>query len=384
VTGSPLAELSQIAVDRLDPARSWSAAGRGPVIGVVGPDVPRELITALGGLAVRLHGRVDTDRELGDRYLGTGVDAWARALLASLLAGDWSDLDAVVVGRDSEASSRLFFALRELHRIGLADRLPPVLLCDVLHLPYRSTTRYVASRLGQLQEGLEDLTACRTPPGALAEAIAAHDRVRGLLRSVADVRRSATPRLNGSEALAVHAAVQAVSPDDAERLLTALLDELADRPPLTGVRLHLTGSSHDDPSVYRQLESVAAVIVSEDHDWGDLQWRRPVGESGRTALAERYQHNGPTAQRASAQARAGLLGDDLTAGRPDLVVAYVREHDDAPAWDVPAQQTVCSRHDVPLVLLEHQEYGQVDLAPVSAALDIAGNSTGVDRTGVRA
>lgn len=364
MTAGALAELTRIADDRLAPARAWSAAGRGPVIGVIGPDVPRELVTALGGLAVRLHGRPGTDRDLGDRYLGRGVDTWARALLAALLQNTWAGLDALIVGRDCEASSRLFFALRELHRIGAAADLPPVLLCDVLHLPHRSTTRYVATRLAQLQAQLEERTGRRTPDGALSAAVTAHDRVRARLRRLADLRRAPGPRLSGSDALAVHAAVQALAPEDAEPLLAALTADLAGREPLTGVRVHLTGSAHDEPAVYRQLEAGGAVIISEDHDWGDLQWRRPVGDA--TGLAERYQHNGPSAQRACAQARAALLEEDLTAGRPELVVAYVREQDDAPAWDLPAQREVASRHDVPLVLLEHQRYGQVDPNPLDA------------------
>jgi len=364
---SALAELTGIAAVRLAPARAWRAAGRGPVVGVVGPDVPRELVTAVGGLAVRLHGAPGTDRELGDRYLGRGVDPWARALLAGLLQGGWPGLDALVVGRDSEASSRLFFALRELHRIGYADGVPQVVLCDVLHLPHRSTTRYVERRLHAVAAALGEVAGVRVVDG-LAGAVEAHDRVRALLVELSAVRRSSPPRLSGVEALAVHAAVQATDPEQAGALLGDLLAELPTRPPLDGLRVHLTGSSHDEPSVYRALADEGLVVVSEDHDWGDLQGHRPVGVATLTALAERYQRSGPTAQRASADARAALLDADLQQGRPDLVVAYIRERDDAPGWDLPAQRSVCARHGIPMVELDHQEYGRVDLDRLRAAL----------------
>jgi hypothetical protein len=130
--------------------------------------------------------------------------------------------------------------------------------------------------------------------------------------------------------------------------------------------VHLTGSSHDDPAVYRQMEADGLLVVSEDHDWGDPLGRRPVGpvsdaDDAVAALAERYQYAGPTAQRSSGRRRADLLSADLAAAGPDLVISYLRERDDAPAWDTVAQRAVCTRLGVPYVVLENQPYGHVDL-----------------------
>ena len=377
-----LHRLGEIAADRpaaIGAARSRTGGpgpwpGPGPVVGVVGADVPRELVTALGGVAVRLHGRPEVDRTRGDEILGAGVDPWARALLTDLLAGRWHGLDALVVGRDCEASSRLFLALRELRRSGDGDALPPLLLCDVLHLPHRSTTRYVARRLGELAGRLPSHAGAR-PDGSpvdaarLEAAIAAHDAVRTALRRLVARHRRAAVRLRGTEALAVHAAVQALPPDDAARLVAEAGAECTARDPLTARRIHLTGSGHDEPGVYAAIEAAGAVVVGEDHDWGDLQAERLVGPGGVLALAECYQGRGPTAQRASAAARAGHLRTALERTCPDAVVAYLRRHDDAPAWDLPAQREVCAAAGVPMIVLPHQAYGQVDGPALLAALD---------------
>jgi benzoyl-CoA reductase/2-hydroxyglutaryl-CoA dehydratase subunit BcrC/BadD/HgdB len=374
--GGALHRLAGIAADRPAAIATARSRGDGPVVGVVGADVPRELVTALGGVAVRLHGRPEADRARGDEILGTGVDPWARALLADLLAGRWHGLQALVVGRDCEASHRLFLALRELRRTGDGGALPPVLLCDVLHLPHRSTTRYVTGRLVELATRLATSTAGRpltsptSPDTRLDEAIAAHDAVRVALRRLTDHHRRGTVRLRGSEALAVHAAVQALPCDDAARLLARADAECAAREPVAGRRIHLTGSSHDEPGVYAAIEAAGAVVVSEDHDWGDLQAERLVGAGGVPALAEHYQGRGPTAQRSSPAARAAHLRAVLERTRPDAVVAYLRRHDDAPAWDVPAQREVCAALGVPLVVLPQQEYGEVDLAALGQALRV--------------
>ncbi|SHN74863.1 hypothetical protein SAMN05443668_107163 [Cryptosporangium aurantiacum] len=377
------------------------------MVGVVGGDVPVELITAAGAVPVRLSGSPDVDRELGDRYLGTGVDPEARALLAGLLAGAWPGLDALVVGRDCEASSRLFYALRELHRTGAAPGLPPVLLADVLHLPHRSTTRYVAHRLGELRTRLADVLGTARPgpadaapadtapadgvlaDAALAEAVRAHDLLRARLATLVRRRRampmrSGPPELSGVDALALYAATETmpvadgialldrtlVGPPDAAAVPRAVgalesrgqADGARRRVPLRRVplrRVHLTGSSHDGPSVYLALENAGYVVVSDDHDRGDLLARGQVGDPAN--LAEFYQSARPTAARSAPRVRAALLDADLTESVPDLVVAYIREHDDAPSWDLAAQRAVCARRGVPLVVVDRQQYGQIDL-----------------------
>lgn len=305
-----------------------------PVVGVVGEDVPVELLTASGAVPVRLHGRPETDRSLGDQYLGTGVDPWARALLSALLAGEWPGLSSIVVGRDSEASSRLFFALRELHRIGSAPGVPPVVLCDVLHLPHATTTQYVARRLDELLD-FDDVR--------LAEAVRLHNRLRTSLSELP---------LVGAEGLAARATVRTLPPAEG----IAFLEGLPAPTPPPGMRIHLTGSVHDEPSVYEALEKAGYVVVSDDQN---LALRGSVPED-LLGLAEYYQDL-PLPARSAPRARAALLDAALTASRPELVVAYLRERDDAPAWDVVAQRAVAARHGVPIVVLEHQPYGQIDL-----------------------
>jgi hypothetical protein len=64
-------------------------------------------------------------------------------------------------------------------------------------------------------------------------------------------------------------------------------------------------------------------------------------------------------------------------GRPTLVVAYLREHDDPPGLGRSGSATGVLTARRPPVVLEHQGYGQVDLAPVNAALVAASGSVGV-------
>ncbi|WP_020418926.1 2-hydroxyacyl-CoA dehydratase family protein [Amycolatopsis sp. ATCC 39116] len=320
------------------------------VIGYVGADVPVELITAAGARPVRLAGRPDADRTLGEKYLGRGLDPAARSLLSRLLAGEFGRLDGLVVSRDCEASLRLFYALRELRRVEPAVALPPVHLVDVLHLPHRTTTRYVLAKVRQLRATLESWTGSVITDAALAEAITAQDRLRALLGEMAALRRRG--RLSGTRALSIVARTTALPVPAAIELVESVLEE--EHAPVPGLRVFLTGSGHDGPEVYEALEEAGLLIVGEDHDWGDLLWQRRVGAPTELALAERYQHNGPSAPRASIRARAAHTAAAARECGAEALISYVREHDDAPPWDYPAQREATG---LPAVLLERQPYG---------------------------
>jgi benzoyl-CoA reductase/2-hydroxyglutaryl-CoA dehydratase subunit BcrC/BadD/HgdB len=359
-----LADLLRVAADRTAAAH---AAGP-PVVGYVGADVPVELLTAAGYLPLRLAGDPDAPSDTGEKILGRGVDPVARSVLTRLLDGGYGPLAALVVSRDCEASLRLFYAVRELHRTGDAPALPPVHLVDVLHLPHRSTTAYVLAKVRELRAQVAHWSGHDVTDDALAAAVAAHDRVRTLLGRVAALRRVRPARLTGTQALAVVAATTALPPDRAAALLDGLLAQAL--PEVTGTRVFLTGSSHDHPGVYTALEEAGLLVVGEDHDWGDLLHHRRVDPPPdpallELALAERYQHNGPTAARASIARRAAHTAAAARACGAEALLAYARVRDDAPRWDFPAQRAATG---LPAVLLEHQPYGRIDRDALGALL----------------
>ncbi|MGW5739802.1 2-hydroxyacyl-CoA dehydratase [Amycolatopsis sp. NPDC003861] len=332
-------------------------------MGYVGADVPVELITAAGLRPLRLTGKPGRESTLGDRYLGRGVDPVARSVLTRILTGDYGPLEAIVVSRDCEASLRLFYALRELHRIEPALGLPPVRLVDVLHLPHHTTTRYVHAKIAQLRAWLGRWRPIGDDD--LAEAITAHDTLRRSLGRLAALRRA--NRLSGTRFLETVAATTAVPVTDA----IALVDRVpADPREVDGVRLFLTGSSHDGAGVYETLERNGFLVAGEDHDWGELLFARTCAAPTELALAERYQYNGPSAPRASIRQRAAHTAAAARACGAEVLFSYVRVHDDAPPWDFPEQRAATG---LPAILAERQPYGELTaealaaLAPAGAA-----------------
>ncbi|WP_143262930.1 2-hydroxyacyl-CoA dehydratase family protein, partial [Amycolatopsis pretoriensis] len=185
----------------------------------------------------------------------------------------------------------------------------------------------------------------------LAAAITAHDTLRRSLARLAGLRRA--NRLSGTRFLEIVAGTTALPVADA----IALVDGVSADPRETeGVRLFLTGSSHDGPGVYETLERHGFLVVGEDHDWGELLFARTCAAPTELALAERYQHNGPSAPRASIRQRAAHTAEAARACGAEVLLSYARVHDDAPPWDFPEQRAATGMR---AVLAERQPYGEL-------------------------
>lgn len=379
---SHLSAPAALAEIRAAAARDTIAPGHDApfVIGVVGHDVPVELIEAAGAVSLRLRGNPEWDTSGADHYLGTGLDPATRSLMAGLLAGAFGRLDAIVVSSDSDASQRLFYVLREIHRVDPATTLPPVYLVDILHLPRESTARYNLIRVTEFVDLLRTWTGASFAETAVADAVLAFDRRRALQRNVMQLRACAPAKLTGVDALAVFAAADRMLPGRYEECLEALIADPDSLDEHEGTRVFLTGSAHDRDSVYSVIENAGAVIVGEDHAGGELIAELDVlpmpvvATSLLDALARRYQLGVATSQRTSISARAAHTSAGIARTGAELLLSYIRVMDESPLWDFAAQRAISP---VPASVVARQPYGQIDPLDLDRALR-APHDTGVN------
>lgn len=388
-TPRPGPRTAQSALERLHQAASADNAPTplgGMLIGTVGQDVPVELVHAAGATPRRLRGNPEWDMASADHYLGRGLDPAIRSLMAGILSGAFGHLDAILISSDCDASQRLFYVLREMRRVEPHAEIPPVHLIDILHLPRESTARYNLVRVQQLLDVLERWTGIRPDARELNQQARNADRRRALQREVMRLRAHTPALITGVDALAVFAAADRMPASEYESCLTqlvALADELT---PRAGRRVFLTGSNHDHPLVYNDIEAAGAVIVGEDHDHGQLLCERDIDDDTSRrrdddltgvldAIARRYQHNGPTAQRASINERAAYAASAADRAAADLLISYVRVMDEAPLWDFASQRAAAA---VPAGAIVRQQYGAIDTDALARAL------TEPEKTGVNA
>lgn len=359
-----------------------TSPGAGFVIGCVGRDVPLPLISAAGGTPLVLRG-APGDTAQADAILGTGLDPSARSILQSILTGAYGTLDAIVVASDTDATQRLYYALREMRRVEPERGLPPVHLIDILHLPRESTTRYNIRRLHECADVLATWTGKEVTAGTLRSALARH---AGVSRELAKVDRARVGgRLSGLDALIAVGARSHMEHEDYIECLGALSAVNASTP-VQGAqnpRIFLTGSSHDSAEVYEAIEATGAVIVGDDHAYSiagsvsvpDAAVDAQTLEYMLEQIARAYQYALVSPQRGSIVERGEVTAREAARAGADLVLSYVRVRDEAPLWDFASQRAKTS---VPAAIVRDQPYGAIDAELLEAALR-SPEATGVNR-----
>ena len=339
-------------------AARTARVGHSAAVVHVGRDVPREVVLAAGLVPVRLPGAPGRTGA-GDHLFGAGIDDVARTQLTRVLDGDLASCAGLAIGSDCEGSVRLFLHLWEVQRVEPHADVPPLAFVDCGHLPQPTTRAYNRVRFDEFVDQVARWAGRPIHDDDLAAAVATANGTRRLIRAIGELRTAAGgPRLSGADALACIGAAFCLSPADFAVLVGALLDEAADAPALPGVPVFLTGSSHDHAQAYELIESCGAVIVGEDHDWGGLAGQSDVDEYGpvREALVDAYWAGAPAASGYGIAERAEQTARLAARAGARLVIAWLREHDPAPAWDLCGQREALAEAGIPLLELPARPY----------------------------
>lgn len=315
-------------------------------IGVIGSDLPRQIVLAAGARPVRLFGTWEgaPSREATD--LMGATDAVQLRLLDEILTSIHDDLCGLVVCNDSAANLRLFYVLRVLSQRG---RLAfPVKLLDAPRDPGDARERFVARQYEKLAAFCAEVTGVTVDVAALA---AAATRERRLGRALHNLRERRLAReCSGSAALAAFRTAATETPEAAIPKVEAARDTAA----ASALPIIVTGSSHPDSTCYSIIEGAGLAVLAEDHDAGDAAWLGEAADGSTitevyAALARKHTLRPPLAARSRSGDRADALSSMIFRVEARGVIALVRELDDAPAWDLAMQRTAVASAGLPCV-----------------------------------
>jgi 2-hydroxyglutaryl-CoA dehydratase, D-component len=326
-------------------------------IGIVGSDVPYELVRAAGLRPIRLKGNPNRPTARADRLLGRRVDPQIRSIAEWLLERDHDGMRGLLISHDNHSHLRLFGMLRAVRALD-PSALPPLHFCDLLHSSQAACVTYTRARLLELRDLLSQWSGNAISESSLRSQIAAANAQRATLRSLAALRRQTPPTLTGSQTLAL---LNAAWRDEGLNLPIARPDHRST------YRVFLTGSSHDNACAYEAIEAGGCVIVGEDHDWGDAGIDLDLDEqqdpfaafSSRLALAP------PASAKSSITARAAYVVCAALNAGADAVIAFIREGDAGPRWDIPDQRRALEAGGLPLLLIDDQPYPSESAAAIT-------------------
>ena len=325
-------------VDCYDHRAERLSERKGKKVAALGWGVPEDLIRAFGMDVFPMWADADMPLPGADRYLEYSFTPKARNWFEAVL--DRVGKPEYLAAADSEdVINRIYYYLREIRREEPERDLPELCLIDLLFSRHMHVQAWNEKALGRFAETLEHW-AGPCPAGAVEAEIRRSAVIQERLSALSALRKTALPRLTGTEWLVIVGGGFFMERGAYENALDRLLEEVPSWDPVPGIRLYYTGSVQQDTTVYAAIEEQGFVVVGEDHDWGDRYCQRPL----RTdldpirALADRYMFTPPSSQKGLVRERVEALRESVSASGAQAVLFYSDTGEEAASWDYPAQK----------------------------------------------
>lgn len=377
---SALEDLRQQYRQRVDAARAWKNAG-GRVVGYLCDNVPEELILAAGFLPYRLSGdpQFSTLITVLERYVqpfaapfsarNRGV-GFVDAMLAMLLSGQFDFVDYLIVPHTRKTIQAFYRELTLAKQTYLSLRIPELFYLDHAYTPFYSAEVFNRESLLELRARLEAWSGRALSDAAISEAIEITNTSRRLLQQLAALRAAEPPRISGVDALQLIGASFFMDKREYNRLLGCFIEDAPTNDLGGKPRVFVGGSPLDNLGFYELVESCGAVVVAEDHCWGNRcgEFEVDTNVPPFEALAERY-HRKPACSIEFPMVRVveRCVGR-ACAARVDGAIFFVMEGDGVHIWDTPDEIAALERNDVPSLYLSGQPYQLEDPEPLRARL----------------
>lgn len=321
-------------------AAQWRADGQ-KVIGELGCDVPDEFILAGGMLPIRVY--ADPQKALAetDKYLEYAFDPVVRAQFEKIVDGTYyHQLDALAISNSTDVIIRVFLYLRELHRVEPEKSVPPVEFIDWLFTRNRLHQVRNELTLSLFREKVEQWAGRTISDEEIAAAAEICNENRQALREMATLRRCEQPHISGSEALVIIGSAFFMERAEHTALVKQVVADAKEWPALTGPRMFFTGSNQEDTALYDMIEATGAVIVGEDHDWGDRWYDRDynLDYAPIRAVVDRYMLREFSSKKAFVSQRVAALDREINATGAQAVIFYTNIYEEAASWDYPSQK----------------------------------------------
>lgn len=334
------AALKEVYDHRDEKAAAWRAQG-GKAIGELGCDVPDEFIIAAGMLPIRIYADPKKPLKETDKYLEYAFDPIVRAQFEKIVDGTYNrQIDALAISNSTDVVIRIYLYLRELHRTEPEKPVPPVEFIDWLFTRNRMHQVRNEHTLTLFKQAAERWAGKEITDEALVEAAKICNDNRQALRAMAELRHGKEIRINGSEALVIIGSSFFMERTAHTQLVRQVTEDARTWPVLTGPRIYFTGSDQEDTSLYDLIESAGAVIVGEDHSWGDRHYDRDynLDYTPIRAVVDRYMLREFSSKKAFVSQRVDALNRLTAAAGAEAVIFYTNKYEEAASWDYPSQK----------------------------------------------
>lgn len=311
------------------------------IVGKLGCDVPDEFIIAAGMLPVQIYADPDKELKETNKYLEYAFDPMVRAQFEKIVDGTYYDLiDYLVISNSTDVLIRVYLYLRELKRVEPEKPVPPVEFIDWLFTRNRLHQARNEFTLQLFRETVEKWAEKPITDDDIIRAAKICNSNRAALRKMAELRQGKEVRISGSEALVIIGSAFFMDRETHTQLVEEVINEASTWPVITGPRIFVTGSNHEDTSLYDLIEDAGGIVVGEDHDWGNRFFQRDFNTdySPVRAVTDCYMLREFSSKKSFVSQRVDALNRQVSAVNADAVIFYTNIYEEAASWDYPSQK----------------------------------------------
>ncbi|WP_028895751.1 2-hydroxyacyl-CoA dehydratase subunit D [Syntrophorhabdus aromaticivorans] len=350
-------------------ARELKAAGK-KIIGYLSALGPVEIMTAAGAVPFRLKGNVSEAITKGDAYMETIVCPFVRNVFDAAVKGKYDFLDGMVLPHQCDSIDRTDDVWSD------TLKLPYRHFLNVPHVTDEASMEFMKDILRLFIRTLEEFTGKKITDESIAQAVAAHNENRRLMRELYALRKADSPLLSGVEMMKILVAAMGLPVDESSALIRDVTDEIKHRKiPSSGgegSRIMLVGDQIDDGAIIEAIEGTGAVLVMDDLSIGSKMYWNDVDATSDPVqgIAERYLRKlklpttfvdtGNTYQE-TLETRFGHMKRYIEEFRVDGVILFVYKFCDPYGFEVPAIKDFIESAGTPVLYLE-DEYSTSTLA----------------------
>lgn len=336
------------------------------MIGYFHPVVPEELIYAGGLHPVRFIPNFEDSITRGNSYFQTYLCSYLRADFDQAIKGKFAYIDGIIIPRSCEAVTFSYQTWKKHNLYGFID---------YLNVPWKksdNTIGFFIQELARVKKKLEAFSGRKITEDSLQKAIQLYNRNRGLLRELYDLRKADAPVISGFEAMNAVMSGYLFDKEEHNRLLTRLMEDLQERPPLQGrePRLLVSGGCVIDMRLWDLIESAGSLIVADDVNDGSRSFRHAVDETSGNpleSLARGYAAV-PCGFNTSNRDRFDFLSHMITEYRANGVIFAINMNCESEAFAYPElEKRIKERFGIPTLLIETDYL--MSLAPVQDRIE---------------
>ena len=261
-------------------------------------NTPEPLLNLGNAFSIRLRAPRTSSMEMGTYYMTSFLCEYSRALLERAIEGGYNFSDCIIAPDGCSMMNRCVENMELLKTMG-ADK--DKFFYEHMEIPMKADDNglnlYVLQCRNHILAPLHDAYGIDVSDASIRAAVAEHNRVCELIRTIGDFRKGAEPRITGYEfaviTLATYAAPKALIIDKLEETL----EELKKRKPEKEkyrARVVVVGSEVDDTDFIKLIEEAGAYVCADRYCYGSFPGRDPIeltdGEDALTQVCRQYMY----------------------------------------------------------------------------------------------